>query len=279
MKFIPDGVTRTVARQVLLAKKTSPSWMFAAGVVGIVATTVLASKATLKLEDTLEDLLPEDPRVDPEHNAKTYIHNALVVGKLYAPTIAVGVLSIGLLTGSHRTLSKRNVALTAAYAGLEKAYAEYRQRVLEAVGPDKEREFRYRLEDCEIEDENGKKKKTKVVSPGSESLYARFFDQNSTSWSPTSEYNMLFLRCQQNYFNDRLRARGHVFLNEVYDGLGLERSKAGAVVGWVHDGGGDNFIDFGVFDSPANDRFYDFVTGNDGIWVDFNVDGVIYDKI
>ena len=278
MKFIPDGMTRTVARQVLLAKKTSPSWMFAVGVVGVVATTVLASKATLKLEKTIDDF-DDAVYTDKVDGARAYIGNAAKVAKLYAPTIAVGVVSVGLLTGSHRTLSKRNVALTAAYAGLEKAYAEYRERVLAAVGPEKEREFRYELEDCERDDENGKKKTTRVVKPG-ESLYARFFDQDSSSsWSPTGEYNMLFLKCQQNWLNDKLKARGHVFLNEAYDALGLERSKAGAVVGWIWQGEGDNFIDFGVFDSPANDRFFEFVKGRAGIWVDFNVDGVIYDKI
>jgi hypothetical protein len=63
--------------------------------------------------------------------------------------------------------------------------------------------------------------------------------------------------------------------------LGIDRSKAGSVVGWVitKEGTGDNFIDFGVFDGD-NPRARDFVNGREGsILLDFNVDGVIYDKI
>jgi hypothetical protein len=103
----------------------------------------------------------------------------------------------------------------------------------------------------------------------------------SSSWNPEPEYNLIFLQCQQNWANDQLRTRGHVFLNEVYDMLGLERSKAGAVVGWVFtkDGSTDNFIDFGVFNGETQIS-RDFVNGHEGaILLDFNVDGVIYDKI
>jgi hypothetical protein len=70
-----------------------------------------------------------------------------------------------------------------------------------------------------------------------------------------------------------------VFLNEIHDMLGLERTKAGAVVGWVMGGDGDERIDFGVF--KANEYMgQEFVNGNErSILLDFNVDGVIYDKI
>jgi hypothetical protein len=96
------------------------------------------------------------------------------------------------------------------------------------------------------------------------------------NWQKNSEHNKLFLKCQQSYANDMLQARGHVFLNEVYSWLGLEHSKAGAVVGWVINSDGDNFVDFGIFD-PGNSRF---VNGQErSILLDFNVDGVIYDKI
>ena len=101
----------------------------------------------------------------------------------------------------------------------------------------------------------------------------------ATAWSKEPEYNLIFLRCQQNYANDLLKARGHVFLNEVYDMIGVPRSKAGSVVGWILTGNaGDHFIDFGIFDDEDNIR--DFVNGREGsILLDFNVDGVIYDKI
>ena len=80
--------------------------------------------------------------------------------------------------------------------------------------------------------------------------------------------------------NDRLNAKGFVFLNDVYKDLGLEQIPAGQAVGWYKNNkrGGDNFVDFGIFENP--DRFNDFMAGREGsIWLDFNVDGVIYDLI
>jgi hypothetical protein len=133
-------------------------------------------------------------------------------------------------------------------------------------------------------DENGKKIKSKktieVTDPNGVSQYARFFDESCVQWSKTPEYNLTFLNCQQNYANDLLHSRGHVFLNEVYDMLGIPRSQAGAVVGWVL--GKDNdvgYIDFGIYDGNRM-RARDFVNGYErSILLDFNVDGVIYDLI
>ena len=90
--------------------------------------------------------------------------------------------------------------------------------------------------------------------------------------------NLFFLKAQQTNANVQLTVRGHVFLNEVYDMLGLPRTAAGAIVGWVR-GNGDDVIDFGIWDN--NDINSDFVNGynRSKILLDFNVDGVIYDII
>ena len=110
------------------------------------------------------------------------------------------------------------------------------------------------------------------------SQYARFFDESCINWSKTPEYNLMFLNGQQNFANDLLNARGHVFLNEVYDMLGIPRSQAGAVVGWVK-GVGDDYIDFGIFEGKTA-AARAFVNGAErNILIDFNVDGVIYDLI
>jgi len=212
------------------------------------------------------------------------IEIARQVGKvirLYTPAALVGGASILCLTKSHNILQERNLALAAAYAAVDKAFEEYRVRVVEKYGEDQDREFRYATEEIEYENpETGKIETQKVLSRSNEhSQYARFFDQFSPSWSKEPEYNLLFLRCQQNWANDLLKARGHVFLNEVYDMLGIGRSKAGAVVGWMISDEGDNYIDFGVFEAD-NEMARNFVNGREGsILLDFNVDGVIYDRI
>lgn len=291
MKYVPNAVTRRAAKQMLLAKKNSPTLLFGAGVVGMVGSTVLACRATLKLhelvetaENDLQTAKSLEHREYSDHDrqkdvAIIYTRSVVRIGKLYAPAVLLGAASIGCLTKSHSILSERNLALTAAYAAVDKAFGEYRGRVVEKYGEEQDREFRYTSEEVEIIDDRGVQKTQLMPGPGAESMYARFFDQYSPNWSKEPEYNLLFLRCQQNYANDMLKARGHIFLNEVYDMLGLERSRAGAVVGWVVSRDGDNYIDFGVFNGDSRNA-RDFVNGREGsILLDFNVDGIIYDKI
>ena len=299
MKYVPNKkIGLVVARQVLKTQKHSPAILFGVGVVGVVTTVVLASKSTLKLEKVLEktqeklkDAKKASDLNDPDYSDADYKQDVTVVyvrsigsiAKLYGPAILVGVASICALTGSHYILTKRNASLMAAYAVLEKGFAEYRQRVLNEVGSDKERELRYGSETYEVIEDTKKGPKAiekKRVSPHGASIYAKFFDDKSSSWSPDPMYNLMFLRANQNSANDTLQARGHIFLNEVYDDLGIERTREGSVVGWLRNKGGDNFVDFGIFDSEDKDRFYDFVTGHEGsVLLDFNVDGVIYNKI
>lgn len=291
MKLVPNAASRAAAMKLLEAKKNAPTLLFGAGVVGMLGSTILACRATLKLQDVIEktqtdletanslehrDYSDQDRRRDV---TIIYSRNVIRIGRLYAPAVLLGAASIGCLTKSHNILSERNLALTAAYAAVDKAFGQYRERVVEKYGEEEDRNFRYSTEEVDFIDEKGKTRTVQIAGPGAESMYARFFDQYSPNWSKEPEYNLLFLRCQQNYANDLLKSRGHIFLNEVYDMLGMERSRAGAVVGWVISHEGDNFIDFGVFDGD-NPNSRDFVNGREGsILLDFNVDGVIYDKI
>lgn len=293
LKKLSNALTSKVGRQVLTAQKNSPAILFGAGVAGVIVTAVLASRATLKLEEVLYDSQKDMAKVQacnlPQYTDEDrqrdmtllYVKGAVNVAKLYAPAIVAGALSVAALTGSHIILNRRNVALTAAYAAIDKGFREYRERVVGEFGADKDREFRYGLQDKEIvkDTKNGPVVKTiKGVASKDVSIYARFFDETSRSWQKEPHYNQFFIQCQQNYANDKLLSSGHLFLNEVYDMLGLERSKAGAVVGWVL-GNGDDRVDFGVFRSNEY-MGQEFVNGNErSILLDFNVDGVIYDKI
>lgn len=293
MKLVPVAMSRKLAHSTLLLQKNSPGILFGAGIVGMVGSTVLACRATLKLETVMDeaksklDIAKTLQHDDYSENDRQrdisliYFQTSVKVAKLYGPAIVVGGASIAALTSSHNILNKRNAALTAAYTALEKGFNEYRARVIEKYGEEQDRDFRYGAHQVEIEDESGKKKKVTRVLPGDPSIYARFFDYNSSSWSKEPEYNLIFLKCQQNYANDLLRSRGHVFLNEVYDMLGIPRSRAGAVVGWLltPDGQTDNYVSFGVFEGNT-DVARDFVNGFEGaILLDFNVDGLIWDKI
>lgn len=293
MKFVPSAISTRVVRQVLVAQKNSPGLLFGAGVIGMAASTVLACRATLKMDDLLEEAKDRlDDARSLQHFKYTekdrtkdvsliHFQTTIKIAKLYAPSVIVGGLSIAALTKSHSILNQRNAALTAAYAALDKGFREYRTRVVEKYGEEEDRNFRYNTEEVEIKDEKGDPKTVTRIGPGQPSIYARFFDQTSPSWNPEPVYNMAFINAQQNWANDRLRGCGHVFLNEVYDMFGFDRTKEGAVVGWVmnKDGSGDNYVDFGVFDGRTQVA-RDFVNGREGaILLDFNVDGIIYDKI
>jgi hypothetical protein len=294
MKLVPAAISRQVAHGALLVSKSSPELLFVAGVVGVVGGTVLACRATLKVDEVLTEAKekmdlarntdhPEYSEMDRKKDFTLIRYQTGVkVIRAYAPAILVGGLGLAALTSSHSILNKRNAGLAAAYAALDKGFREYRARVVSKYGPDVDQELRYGVREITIEDPETKKKTTKVrVGPQGESIYARFFDSGSPRWSKEAEYNLIFLKAEQNYCNDILISRGHLFLNEVYGRLGLPHTKAGAVVGWLRtrDHSTDNYVSFGVFEGQTM-KARDFVNGFEGsILLDFNVDGVIYDKI
>ena len=135
-----------------------------------------------------------------------------------------------------------------------------------------------------IEDNNcdvvvQKEQETEKKSKCSVSNYARFFDSGCANWDKDPEVNLLFLKQQEAFANSLLVARGHLFLNDVYDLLGIPRSAEGQIVGWVYNKDnpiGDNFVDFGIYD----DRNANFVNVHEkSILLDFNVDGSILEYI
>lgn len=297
MKLVPTSISRNIARTILTTKKNSPHIFFASGVIGMIGSTVLACRATLKLETTIDEIKHDVDSVKERndiaesgnsiangyserdyHKDLGYVgaKGVLKLGRLYAPSLIVGSISVIALTGSHVQLSRRNAALSTTLALLTKQFEQYRGRVQKELGEERELELYRCMEDVEYEDEKGKKQVAKVVNPNGLSIYARCFDQTSKEWQKSAELNHIFLQAQQNYFNHRLTAYGHVFLNEIYDNLGFERSQAGQVVGWVKNGDGDDYIDFGLFE--ARNRL--FINNLEPcVWLDFNVDGVVYDKI
>lgn len=285
MSILPRGVTRTFGRTVLKAKKNSPHIFFAGGIVGVVGSTFLACRATLKLEATVDDIrhdLTKIKNFEVSEQERTrdlvyvYARSTGKIAKLYGPSVVLGGMSIAALTGSHVQMTRRNAALTAAFTAVTQAFDEYRARVQEEIGEEKELDIYRGIKDIEI-DKDGKKKKVKGIDALKGSPYARIYDDKSFCWHKDPEYNRIFLQAQQNYANDLLHSRGHVFLNEVYDSLGLERSREGQVVGWlIGNPAGDGHIDFGLYEAYNKT----FTQGSEpSLILDFNVDGLIHDKI
>lgn len=278
---VPNKITRVFGKQSLRLKRNQPHIMFGLGLIGSVTSTVLACRATLKANEELDEI-QEDIRDVKSSQHATQRDVAMVYGRstvrlcrLYGPSAIVGGVSVALLTGSHVQLTRRNTAVTAAYAGLHKAFNEYRSRVREEVGKEKERDLYFGA--CsEALERNGVMEQIKTVDVNKISPHSKFFDEGNPNFQKNAELNRIFIQCQQNYANQLLQARGYLFLNDVYDMLGIERSQAGQVVGWFLNGDGDNFVDFGIFEAH-NAAFVNGYERN--LLLDFNVDGVIINKI
>src|SRR5690606_11939610 len=213
---------------------------------------------------------------------------AIKVAKLYAPAVAFGVGTLASITGPQVILTRRNTALTAALGIATKTVRDYRDRVIADQGSEKDLEYRFGVSEREIVEETETGPVTTILKGldqeaikeeiGKGSIYARIFDSSHEDWSHIPHQNHARIASVQSHANTLLRVDGFVFLNDVYEMLGYERTAAGQSVGWVvnpEDGRGDGYIDFGVW----NEGVYEgkrWINGDkDAILLDFNVDGDI----
>jgi Family of unknown function (DUF6353) len=273
----------------LYLRRHGPAILTSAGIAGFAATTYLTGKAVLESRGRVLDFREKKAKIMARQLDETYtrkeqgrelgelfVRDGLEIIKVFSPAITTGSVAVLCIIASHGMLRRQQTALAAAYTALDTGFRAYRKRVEAEVGPERELEL-YRgvrmveREEgadpdlpCEIDFAD------KLPSP-----YAKFFDELNPNWTKTPEYNLLFLRSQQNWANDRLRAYGFIYLNEVYESLGIPRSQAGQIVGWRLEGDGDGFVDFGIYDI-YDESSRAFVNGVEGsILLDFNVDGPI----
>ena len=308
MKF--ENIKNTLVNVKDATVEHSPTILTVAGTIGVVAGVVLACKATLKLEEileetkstleTIDDTLVTHPDKYSEEDAKKdktvmYVRTAGKLISNYALPALLITASVGSLIGANHILTKRvkyhrerEASLIAAYATLSEGVKKYRSRVAEVVGEEKERDLfegnKEEIITVEEVDENGKKKKVKktVKVNNGDAIYSKLFDElNSRYWSKSEGFNRDFLIIAQNYFNDILKAKGHVLLNDVYDHLGFDKTLSGYTVGWMYDPSDpsiDNYISFGVNLNDENSRA--FLSGHEpNVWLTFNVDGDIVSKM
>lgn len=312
-----NSVSRTFHKVGFTLKKHSPEIMVVAGVVGVVASAVMACKATTKVQkivdethDSLEaindaaekgnivvkndddqhEIVPYTEEDVKKDKTIVYVQTGVKFAKLYGPAVALGALSITSILAAHSILNKRNVALAAAYTAVDNTFKEYRGRVVERFGKELDRELRYNIQTKEIEetvvDENGKEttvtKTVQVANPSKYSIYSVVFDNGNVNWVKNAELNKCFLVQQQQYANERLQRVGFISLNEVYEMLGFDKTAYGQIAGWVWspDGtAGDNYVDFGMFDID-NPKACDFINGIEkSIILDFNCIGNMLDYL
>lgn len=309
-----SNISLATGRFGMSLKKHAPNIGMAGGVIGLCATVVLSSRATLKAQDVVtehKDLVTgtretfekvegqKDEKGELKYSAEDFQKDQVVIWsktavamlKLYGPALVVGTLSIAAIASSNKALNGRIAAVSAAYQVADSALGRYRDKIKDELGIDIEKELfakaessaaKVAAEDEAYEDEDRSKSKRQEIEKHG-ATHSRIFQAGtSNAWRPNVAENMVFLRTQQNYFNDKLVKNGYVFLNEVYDALGLERTSAGQIVGWVFTGdeGSNNFVDFGLDqgDETTKAVLQEIIEPSD-IFLDFNVDGVMYDCI
>lgn len=293
-------------------KKHSPEILVVTGVVGTVASAVMACKATTKVNFVLEEtknqvdiihegadngevmgylengevgMVPYSDEDSKKDLTIVYAQTGLKLAKLYAPAVLLGAASITSILVGHNIMRKRALAYAAAYTAADTTLKQYRSRVIERLGEKMDKELLYNIKAKEVEEtvvnEDGTEttvKKTVEVADSTAALgfYTFCFDETASGWQRDAEANKFFLLRQQEYANEKLRANGRIFLNEVLDMVGIQRCPAGQHVGWVlNSEKGDGFIDFGIFNmnSEANRNFVNGLEKS--IWLNFNVDGDI----
>jgi hypothetical protein len=299
---IMKSVNGVASKTVMKLKKHSPEILVVAGIAGTVVSAVLACKATTKVAEILDETkgtldtihegmktgaingqeyTTEDGKKD---TVEVYAQTGMKLAKLYGPAIILGTLSITSILASNNILRKRNVALGAAYAAIDKSFKEYRGRVIERFGEQVDTELKYgikakKFEEIEVDPETGKEKKVKktvmVADPNLQSDYAVYFDSKSRNYETNPDYNRMFLKAQQAFANDKLQTRGHLFLNEVLDDLDLPRTPAGQIVGWTKDGP-DGYVNFRIVEV---ERETEDGRHEPALLLDFNVEGNIWEKM
>ena len=300
LKVLANAKTAKILAKV---KRYSPEIMIAGGIVCVVAGTVEACKATIKAEEVL-DKHNHDISVIKEAKANlddgafpatvyseedykkdiaiTYTKTSLNLVKTYSKAIVLTGTGICLFLTAHNIMSKRTAALATAYNILDNEFKKYRENVINEFGEEIDKKLRYSLSDkeetAEKEPEEAKPNTKKNILGYSD--YAKCFDESNINWKKNAELNLIFLKAQERYANDKLEAQGFIFLNDVYELLDIPKTKIGQLVGWMKNSdNGDGYVDFNIYDI-YNDAKRSFVNGGEPrIWLDFNVDGVIYDKI
>ena len=304
MKFGFKAIKLLANRGLLKVKAASPEIMLGIGIVCGVGAIVTACMASRKVDKVVEeihedlDILEEglEKAKDEGDTEKMQSYKKEIVKvwagaawkftKLYGPTLFLTMASGASILTSHGILKKRYLTTAAAYKALDEAYKAYRENVETQFGlggGEKALAAQAVYKDVNVEDENGELKKTKglVMNPDkSKSPYE--FDYNRftapSTWDKSPDMIDAFLKAAEAYFTQRLNSVGHVFLNEVLDYLGMERTAMGQLIGWVK-GAGDDYVDFGYIDGFIKDYNLDSDLCTKNVRLNFNCDGIIYDML
>ena len=251
-------------------KKATPTIAVFGGIGLCVFGTVRACKATLKVDEILDEAkakveaihtVAEDPKFkeeNPEFAARyteehkqhdlvvVYAQTVSGLVKLYGPAALSWIIGIFLILYSHISMKKRAALLSALCITYGKSLNDYRALVAQTIGEEKERDLYYgvsteKVEEIIVDPETGKETKQKVATKVIDtekvmSPYAVFFDKSNPNYDTNdASFNADFIASIQTEMNDRLYRQGWLFLNDVRIALGFKPIPEGQIVGWTWD--------------------------------------------
>lgn len=225
------GLTKSVG---LMLAKNSPTILTGLSVTGLVSTVILAVKATPKALSLIDDERLE--RADEDEN---FIYGSTplpkkdlikLTWKCYIPTAVTGALTVACIVSGNSIHLRRNAALAGLYSLSEKALKEYKTKVVETIGKNKERDIRDEIAKDRVLNTPIVDSEVILTGKGNvlclETLSGRYFRSDIEQ-----------IKRVLNGLSRELLSDMFVTLNEVYYGLGLSATKMGEMVGWNIDDG------------------------------------------
>jgi gp069 len=213
-------------------------------------------------------------------NIRSYAFYAQAFLKNYGAALTVGSLSVASIIWGHSVIVKRLQQTTAAYNTVKRVYDSYRDEVKEQLGEENESEIHQkavvRAATVDVLEES---KDDAVIAVNLKSIGAVAIDVDGPDFNGDDHAARKFILTVQNTANDLLQARGHLFLNELYDLLGEKRIPQGNILGWVRKtrSGEPGVVDLRVFTIESPDGNVE--TRQGFLWVRPEVQGIIVDLI
>lgn len=296
-------ISRHVYDAGMMLAKNAPAIAFGAGLVGMAGTVILTARATLKVapkleahEESLRAHKETARRINeglesegefpgmPEASFILWTRFVRECTRAYAVPLLLGGVSAGLLTYSHNVQSNMIAGLTMAYEGLKVTFDKYREAVIEDQGIDADTKYIVEAHNAANEELQARTGDSEVFHVDSRFVFGT--ESSSDFNGRASMWNVNFLNDVEAAMNRKLEATGIVFLNEVLVALGMDRTPAGQQLGWVKnpDDSSHVGIDFGwrkLADEMTKHHLINADSSDSApeILLDFNYDGIVWDKL
>lgn len=229
-----------LAKAKMFVKKNDATILTCIGGAGVVATTIMAVKATPKALEKIEVATEE------KGEELTKFEKAIVAAPTYIPTALVGIGTLTCIFGANVLNKQHQAALVSAYTVLDSSFKEYKQKVKDIYGeethqnivdsiavekadPDIVVRGNYLGTNCDLSTEESCSEPVLFYDE-----YSNRFFEASVEQVMNAEYHL-----NRNYV-----LRGYSYLNELYEFLGLEETDYGSVLGWAPNDDGMYWIEF-----------------------------------